>query len=358
MSIFDGRGRWYRWDTKRTTDALLQLDIAKVRQIVDFDRPATGSLRWGKASVGYTVRPGSGLYVSYKVNGAQVPEYLIPVVYTTPNYGGQRPWFRCPNRNCGRRVRILYCSGYFLCRQCQNLTYESAQVGHIDRGRVVVRNRISRLRNQLGGGGGIYDDLPDRPAGMSWRRYMATCLEYQELLRLDDLVMSLSIIGIVGGLELDLDVTTNELQTEIQEVWREHKRAWKDGIPEYAIDSHVRRLFEYCEDDGRSSMPQPPDRLTLGELATLAGVSYAFAKEAVNEGLIAPDKGRTQRKKRYRRRLASWIGKLERLRLAGYTWDEIRDWTRRRWDPGHEHERVWPAGYEEGIAHGQANEAA
>jgi hypothetical protein len=56
-------------------------------------------------------------------------EQEIPLLHTTPNYGGIRWWFRCPK--CSRRVSRLYrpSRAYcFLCRHCHNLTYESAQM--------------------------------------------------------------------------------------------------------------------------------------------------------------------------------------------------------------------------------------
>jgi hypothetical protein len=86
-----------------------------------------------------------------------------------------------------------------------------------------------------------------------------------------------------------------------------------------------------------------PDRLTLGELATAAGVPYAFAVEAQAEGLLRPDGGRGTRTKRYRRRLASWLVKLAGLRAEGHSWADLRAWARRRWQPGHEDERRAPA---------------
>lgn len=355
------RGDWDRWEKKRTTGGLLQLDIANVRKSINFDRAVTGSVQWPSgAGIEIEVRPGSGLVLSYKWRGDDVPSYLVPITYTTPNYGGRRPWFRCPNQNCGRRVRILYGGRYFLCRHCHDLTYESAQVGRHDRPRVVIRNRLRRLRNQLGGRGGLFDALPDRPQGMSWRRYTAICLEYQELLRLDSQVGYLSLIAFASGCGME-DLSTaspNDIRNELRDVWKDHKLDWEDGIPAHVVWRHAEKMADWLEEEERERPEtERPDRLTLGELATLAGVPFAFAKEAGREGLVTPDKGRTHRAKRYRPRLANWLGKLETLRSAGYDWDDIRDWTKRRWDPGHDHERKWPSGYEKRIAHGQAKEA-
>jgi len=37
----------------------------------------------------------------------QSEDYPVEVEWTACNYGGSRPWFRCPARGCGRRVAIL-----------------------------------------------------------------------------------------------------------------------------------------------------------------------------------------------------------------------------------------------------------
>src|SRR5262249_51686677 len=49
-------------------------------------------------------------------------EQNIPVVWTTCNFGGRRPWFLCTSHSdgeyCGRRVAILYRAGdVFACRR-------------------------------------------------------------------------------------------------------------------------------------------------------------------------------------------------------------------------------------------------
>lgn len=50
---------------------------------------------------------------------------------TQPNYGGDRWWFLCPQ--CNRRVTRLHLPSdayRFFCRDCHNLSYESAQSSH------------------------------------------------------------------------------------------------------------------------------------------------------------------------------------------------------------------------------------
>lgn len=66
----------------------------------------------------------TGFELSYTSNGESL-KYIVPVIWTPCHYGGQRPWFLCPNRNCGRRVTKLYGGKYFLCRKCQGFWYDS-----------------------------------------------------------------------------------------------------------------------------------------------------------------------------------------------------------------------------------------
>lgn len=53
-------------------------------------------------------------------------DYEIPLAWTECNFGGQRPWFRCPR--CDDRVGKLYGSQSYekyVCRECEGLLYES-----------------------------------------------------------------------------------------------------------------------------------------------------------------------------------------------------------------------------------------
>lgn len=70
------------------------------------------------------------LWVSYTwsdgTGSSESIRYPVPVTWTPCTFGGNRPWFICPGRGCGRRVGKLYLNGrYFLCRHCHNLTYRS-----------------------------------------------------------------------------------------------------------------------------------------------------------------------------------------------------------------------------------------
>lgn len=81
---------------KRTTEELLSLDVRALKR-------------------GGLIAPGQE-----RLDG------VAPLVWTSCNFGGSRPWFVCPG--CGRRAAILYEDHQQdrpLCRLCLDLAYPS-----------------------------------------------------------------------------------------------------------------------------------------------------------------------------------------------------------------------------------------
>lgn len=73
-------------------------------------------------SIGYRVSDGR-VTLDYSFDGMVIAEH-IQLDHTACNYGGSRPWFRCPA--CARRVAVLYMRGRrFACRTCQQVAYTS-----------------------------------------------------------------------------------------------------------------------------------------------------------------------------------------------------------------------------------------
>lgn len=156
-----GSTRW-GWHSKATTvEECRSLDVNRWTRegIITPDIRQYGSWVWTNSATGertasigyevntrgpapwvrlyYTVTPWGGDPVSY--------DYKIALVTTMPNYGGRRWWFECPlmkgGRSCYRRCGKLYLppgGRYYGCRQCYELTYESAQEHD---------PRVSRLAN-------------------------------------------------------------------------------------------------------------------------------------------------------------------------------------------------------------------
>jgi hypothetical protein len=66
------------------------------------------------------------LELSYTSKGQEF-KYYVPIIKQACNYGNYRYYFECPNTNCRSKVYTLYSSPsshYYLCRKCQNLTYD------------------------------------------------------------------------------------------------------------------------------------------------------------------------------------------------------------------------------------------
>jgi hypothetical protein len=101
--------------------------------------------------------------------GVPVVEQTITVAAARPHLGGKRYWFSC---SCGKRAGRLYLppgQRVFRCRQCYNLTYESAQ--QHDQRVYDLANNPAAMRLALQGHG-----------GGNWRRF---------LLGMDALILSL-----------------------------------------------------------------------------------------------------------------------------------------------------------------------
>ena len=88
--------------------------------------------------------------------------YTVNLEWTDCHYGGQRPWFQCPNRYCGKRVAILYIGDSIGCRQCQGLVYESQRESECNRS----SRAADKLRDRLGWKRGFLHGEGYRPKGM------------------------------------------------------------------------------------------------------------------------------------------------------------------------------------------------
>ena len=80
----------------------------------------------GRIVLDYRHRNGGGEWKEEK--------YPVLLTWTPCHLGGERPWFICPARGCGRRVAKLYGGGIFACRHCYRLAYDCQREGATDRG--------------------------------------------------------------------------------------------------------------------------------------------------------------------------------------------------------------------------------
>jgi hypothetical protein len=93
--------------------------------------------------------------------GSERLRYPVAITWTRCNYGGERPWFRCPGRGCGRRSGKLYGGRLFLCRNCHGLAYASQREDRFER----EVSKREAIRKRLGAAPGK-PFFPRRPKGM------------------------------------------------------------------------------------------------------------------------------------------------------------------------------------------------
>jgi hypothetical protein len=103
----------------------------------------------------------------------ELVEGVARLAWTPCNFGGERPWFVCPD--CDRKAAMLYATSAgsgALCRRCANLAYQSQREDAIAR----AERRAKRALARLGPDG-------SRPKGMHKSTYRWLTLEYREAVR-------------------------------------------------------------------------------------------------------------------------------------------------------------------------------
>lgn len=168
-----GSGSWRDRGAGRCDDHF-RIDLAYLRRQRLLKPWQSGRLRWSRGgeetgSVGFLVL-GNALRLNYRTRAWGDDDWTpveedIPLVRTATRFGGSRQWFQC--LSCRRRCRVLYSAGRFRCRRCLRLTYESQY--EKPWGRAI--SRAQKVRQRLGGDGGMDDAFPPRPKGMHWRTY-------------------------------------------------------------------------------------------------------------------------------------------------------------------------------------------
>jgi hypothetical protein len=156
-----GSGIWYRSGKKTTTEKVPRLDIRELRK---------HELSGWADHAGKSAESRDELVFRYRRRSRD--GHWRDVVDTvlldrTPwNYGGARLWFLCPR--CAKRVAVLYgASARFLCRQCSNLTYSSANESYEDR----MRRKARKIRRRLGASNDLLQPILEKPKGMHWKTF-------------------------------------------------------------------------------------------------------------------------------------------------------------------------------------------
>lgn len=176
-----GSGNWYRFDSKTLTEHCINIDIRQLSRKGCLAPGQRYSWKWSDGNhITIETKPRAielDYTISYDGNSQKL-NYEISLSWTSCNYGGKRPWFICPGKDCGRRVAKLYSRhGYFLCRHCHDLAYSSQREGKEWR----LMYKAQRIYKRLGVNG--LDDLyfKSKPKGMYQTTYDKLIEEAQEL---------------------------------------------------------------------------------------------------------------------------------------------------------------------------------
>lgn len=170
-----GSGRRRQFMADDTTDDYRRVDVRHWQREGILHPGSHRYWQWCRngaivASIQVKADPGKvTLIYRHRYNGGEWENLSYPVSleWMPCNYGGLRPWFRCPARGCGRRCAILYVGKVFACRQCYRLAYPNQRETDDDR----AARRAERIRDKLGWEPGILNGEGWKPKGMHWRTF-------------------------------------------------------------------------------------------------------------------------------------------------------------------------------------------
>lgn len=160
------------WGDRDDPDARVAVITEGDADLEDETRPAQIRLR-------YTV-------TRCRTDESREYNYPIPLEYTECNFGGYRPWFRCPK--CRDRRRKLYFPPgreRLLCRECYDLGYRSSRTSGDELKQAELRykrafekaDKENRRPHPNGNRGPFF---PDRPKGMHHDTFEELCKAVDE----------------------------------------------------------------------------------------------------------------------------------------------------------------------------------
>ncbi|MBV1696228.1 MAG: hypothetical protein KGP27_17340 [Hyphomicrobiales bacterium] len=181
------------------TNEVHSIDLAWLRRRKLFNVGRWTTLRWSRGgretgSIRFEVHSGAVRLV-YRHQPLGSTDWTsiderVPLLETATRFGGNRQWFLC--LSCSRRCRILFGGARFRCRRCLNLKYETQYEPDFSR----AATRALKIRERLGGQGGIDDPFPDKPKGMHWTTYTRLQAEEERL-------QQAWAMGIIGRFRLE-----------------------------------------------------------------------------------------------------------------------------------------------------------
>lgn len=177
-----GSGRRWHFGASDTTDDYRSIDVRRWRRDGLLDPHQSFGWQWSRrgevvASIQVRTEPDRVILTyRHRSGGSDWKDESYPVYldWTACHLGGQRPWFLCPARGCGRRVAILYGGAIFACRHCYRLAYPSQREADDDR----AARRADRIRERLGWEPGILNGNGLKPKGMHWRTFERLTAEH------------------------------------------------------------------------------------------------------------------------------------------------------------------------------------
>ncbi len=178
-----GSGRHWQFGAN-TTDDYRSIDIRWLKREGLLKPGVIRSINWSRGgevtgSINVKSEPGRVIldYRHRDRGGEWQPERYPVYLDTTPcHMGGERHWFLCPARGCGRRVAILYGGAIFACRHCYQLVYPSQREKPWDR----AARRADRIRDKLGWEPGILNGSEpwNKPKGMHQTTFDRLCRKH------------------------------------------------------------------------------------------------------------------------------------------------------------------------------------
>lgn len=196
-----GSGRRWHYGANDTVNDYRALDVRRWKRDGFLTPGRAFGWQWscdGEVVSSIQVRVETGrVFLNYRhrSGGSEWKDENYPVLidWTACNLGGERPWFRCPARGCGRRVAILYGGSIFACRHCHHLAYPSQRETRDDR----AARRADRIRARLGWEPGILNGEGLKPKGMHWCTFDRLTADHAAFVQV-------SLAGIVQRLRLKL----------------------------------------------------------------------------------------------------------------------------------------------------------
>lgn len=170
-----GSGRRWHYRAKDTTEDYRSIDVRRWKRDGLLSSGQSFNWQWSRhgevvASIRVRSEP-ERVTLSYRHRSGgddwKDESYPVHLEWTDCHIGGQRPWFLCPARGCGRRVALLYGGSTFACRHCYELAYPSQREIWGNR----AARKADRIREQLGWEPGILNGAGVKPRGMHWNTF-------------------------------------------------------------------------------------------------------------------------------------------------------------------------------------------